>query len=183
MIIITIIVYSQIFRGECKEHATNISNVDVEALRNLSSMFNSGKLKVSSLEVTGNIKGETLDITKNGTIGPTMIGALNGNNDYACISHKSHGLKAPNYALVQTIKGETFINSASNKGVNIQGNINMDNLNVKGKFNAKGSLTVDGGLDVKDSLTVDGNLDVKGITSTTAFKQKDNFGVKGYRFR
>jgi hypothetical protein len=113
MIIITIIVSSQIFRGE--------------ALRNLSSMYNNGTLKMTNLEVTGNIKGKTLDITDNGTIGPTMIGALNGHNDYACISHKSHGLKEGKYALVQDNHGKTFINSAGNNGVNIKGNINMDN--------------------------------------------------------
>ena len=91
MIIITIIVSSQIFRGECKEHATNISNVDVEALRNLSSMYNNGTLKMTNLEVTGNIKGKTLDITDKGTIGPhtvgnngvTISGNINMDNNWA----------------------------------------------------------------------------------------------------
>ena len=179
MIIITIIVSSQIFRGECKEHATNISNVDVEALRNLSSMFNSGKLKVSSLEVTDNIKGKTLDITDNikgktlditynGTIGPTMIGGLNnqvGLNNHACISHKKYGLKAANYALVQDIYGNTFINSAINKGVYVKGNLN-----------AKGGLTVDGNLNVKGpTSTIGGNLDVKG----TSLNVKGTFNHEG----
>ena len=104
----------------------HMSNVDVEALRNLSSMYNKGKLKVTELEVTGNIKGKKLEITDNikgkkleitgnAEIGPAYIGRYNKSDpDYAQFSHKKKTGKNE-YALMQQYTGITILNSTAKK--------------------------------------------------------------------
>ena len=175
MIIITIIVYSQIFRGECKEHATNISNVDVEALRNLSSMYNNGTLKMTNLEVTGNIKGKTLDITDKGTIGPhtagnngvTISGNINMDNNWAIRPSTNRNMYF----------GTHTAGYKPGCWVNAEWLYANDLVRANKRMESKGRLTVDGTTNTKD-INITRKLNHTG-TSTKIHNRTLKL-VKGY---
>jgi hypothetical protein len=116
-ILIGIIFYILLNR-DIKEHASNLSNADIEAIGNLSSMYNNGTLKMTNLELTGYIKA------KSGTFGPAYIGQYGNNEDNAMFSHVNNKSGGGNYAVVQHKNGNTYINSKKDKHVHI----NNDNF-------------------------------------------------------
>ena len=120
------------------EHMSNV-DVDVEALRNLSSMYNKGKLKVTELEVTGNIKGKKLEVTGNITgegklkikksaeIGPAYIGPYGTNTNHAEFSHVENRTDTT-YGLLHVNNGRVYINSNGKGSIYMQHNNNNKSI-------------------------------------------------------
>ena len=146
-ILIGIIFYILLNR-DIKEHASNLSNADIEAIGNLSSMYNNGTLKMTNLEVTGNIKGKTLDITDKGTIGPhtagnngvTISGNINMDNNWAIRPSTNKNMYIGSHT--EKYKSGCWVNAEwlyandlirANKRMETKGD-----LNVKGTFKHEG---------------------------------------------
>ena len=131
--------------------------INPEALANLSAMYNNGKLKVSSLEVTGdtNLKGKAtitgnakitgnLDTDGYGRFGPAKIGQWVGGKDYAVFGHKDRFGVNTDYPFMNHKDGETYVNSSKDKKVHLRnggvhslltenGKVNIPTLNINGK--------------------------------------------------
>jgi hypothetical protein len=120
--------------------------VNPEALANLSSMYKNGKLKVSELEVTGNIKANdikannikakgNIDSDGTGRFGVAKIGNWVRNGNYAVVAHKDKFDKEDEYAFMHHMSGETYVNASTDKNINLciknTSNVTIENDNVE----------------------------------------------------
>src|SRR5690349_10737355 len=97
----------------------NMINIDVGAVKNLSTALTNGRLSVNDLIVTNNLSVGSLGVTGNATIGPAFIGKYGGDTDgYAQFSHKDCKDKTK-YAVLQRGDGKTFINCASGNEIDL----------------------------------------------------------------
>tara|TARA_Y100000780_G_C13609251_1_gene387809 strand:- start:245 stop:985 length:741 start_codon:yes stop_codon:yes gene_type:complete len=164
-VILTIIVALMMYNAFIKkdpviEGMANVSGVTYEALQSLASMYNSGKLKVSELEVTGSSKLNGI-VTCNNNLHVNGKSTLNNmvtcNNELKIINGGGAWGTHFNYQN----KGETYI-----RGTVI--NLDKDN-NKNGNIKINGNLTTLNNLHVNGNSRIIGNNDVDG---TISFKQK-----------
>ena len=132
LVIIVILLVKSMRR--CKlEHLTP---PDVVTLKKLSGMYDSDKLTIKELEVTGNIKGKKLEVTGNITgegklkikksaeIGPAYIGPYGTNTNHAEFSHVKNRTDHTKYGLLHVTNGRVYINSNGKGSIYMQHNNN-----------------------------------------------------------
>ena len=110
--------------GETLINAKSGQNINFRTNNTNNKTYKDGKF--NNIEVTGNIQGNQLDITKNATIGPAYIGGYGATDEarlrdagHAQFSHKDRK-HTHDFALMQRNDGHTWLNSKSGKGINIE---------------------------------------------------------------
>ena len=83
---------------------------NTEAIENISAIYNSGKMTVVDLEVTGKLTTKDLTATNGATMGNAFVGSNPNDSKMAILSHKDKKT-GTTYGIGQSSNGNTTVNS------------------------------------------------------------------------